>query len=208
MAKSKPKKASKKKAKNYIFFKRYLDDGEKVMSVIHRHILVFKIAAAKATFFGLIMPLAVYLVFPRVAIISLVWAFAGMCVVFYHFIDWYFDVWILTTMGVIDLERNGFFDMASTRIDYHMMEGIAYQIKGVLHTMFNYGDITIDKLGSKTSVVLKDSTNPKKVERLIMKYQEDFVANKSVRDHYALKDMLSNMIAYHVQNKQINSKKS
>jgi hypothetical protein len=205
MVNRKPTK-KRKKRKKYMFFRRYLDDGERIMSVVHRHILVFKIAAAKSGFFGLIMPLGLYWLFPRLAIVSIAWAMIGFFVVMYHFVDWYSDVWVLTNMGVIDLERNGFFDMTSTRIDYHMMEGISYQIKGVVRTLFNYGEITIDKLGSKTSVILKDAAGPKRVERLVMKYQEEFVNNKSVQDHYALKDMLSNMIAYHVQSKKIKTK--
>lgn len=133
------------------------------------------------------------------------WAFFGVCGLIYHFIDWYFDVWLLTTLGVIDIERNGLFDITSTRIEYHMIEGIAYNIKGFLQTLFNYGDITIDKLGAKTSVVLRNAASPKKLERKVMSYQEKYVYEKSIRDHQALKTMLSDMIAYHVQNNKINN---
>lgn len=184
-------------------FGRYLDDGEKIVSVAHRHVLVFKFAAAKSTFFGLFIPAVLYVFFPKLVLVWVAWSAVGLLAVLYHFLDWYFDAWIMTTDGVVDIERNGLFDVTSTRIDYHMIEGISYTVKGVIQTIFNYGDITIDKLGAKTSVVLKDAANPKKLERKVMKYQEKYVYERSVRDHQALKTMLSDMIAYHVHNDKL-----
>lgn len=188
-----------------LIFKNFLDQNERIVHVAHKHILVLKFSSAKTSFFGIMIPVGLYFLFPQGLTIWLVWAFLGFCGLVYHFIDWYFDVWLLTSLGVIDIERNGLFDVTSTRIEYHMIEGIAYNIKGVLQTLFNYGDITIDKLGAKTSVVLKDAASPKKLERLVMKFQERFVYEKSIRDHQALKTMLSDMIAYHVQNNKINN---
>ncbi|PIR54807.1 hypothetical protein COU74_03610 [Candidatus Peregrinibacteria bacterium CG10_big_fil_rev_8_21_14_0_10_36_19] len=185
-------------------FAGYLDDGEKILYVAHRHILIFKVKAAKTTFFGLTVPFIGYLLFPQFLVGFLIWAIVGVFGYFYHFLDWYFDCWILTNAGVIDIERNGLFDVTTTRIDYHMIEGIAYTIKGVLQTLFNYGDITIDKLGAKTSVVLKDAANPRRLERIVMRYQEQFIYERSVRDHQALKTMLSDMISYHVHHQMLN----
>ena len=88
-----------------------------------------------------------------------------------------------------------------------MMEGIAYSIKGFWQTLFRYGDTTIDKLGAQTSVILLDAASPKKLERLVMKCQEKYIYERSIRDHYALKDMLSDMISYHVQNDKIEPKR-
>jgi len=185
-------------------FAGYLDENEKILYVAHRHILIFKVKAAKTSFFGLALPFLGYLIFPQFLVGFLIWAVVGVLGYFYHFLDWYFDCWILTTGGVIDIERNGLFDVTTTRIDYHMIEGIAYTIKGVLQTLFNYGDITIDKLGAKTSVVLLDAGNPRKLERIVMRYQEQFIYEKSVRDHQVLKTMLSDMISYHVHNQMLN----
>lgn len=190
------------KLRHYIF-SSHLDEGEKILEVAHRHALVLKFDSFKTFMFGVIFPTLLYLIFPQALFICIVWWVIGFMGMLYHFIDWYFDAWLITNMGVIDIERNGLWERSSTRIEYHMIEGIGYTIKGFLQTIFNYGDITIDKLGAQTSVVLRDASSPKKVERKIMKYQEKFVSSKSIRDHGALKDMLSEMIAYHVQNGKI-----
>lgn len=191
------------KKKRYRFFEGYLDDGERILTVAHRHILILKIDSIKTVFFGIILPIFGYLLFPDLIFVFVVWGCVGLVGYVYHLIDWYFDAWLLTNVGVIDIERNGLFDVTSTRIEYHMIEGIAYNIKGFWATFFNFGDITIDKLGAQTSVILKDASNPKKLERTVMRYQEEFVYERSIRDHQALKSMLSDMIAYHVQNKKV-----
>lgn len=177
------------------------------MDVAHKHVLVLKFTSAKTMFFGIMMPLVLYYLFPQGWWVWISWMGIGVLGLFYHFIDWYFDAWLLTNMGIIDVQRDGFFDFTSTRVDYHMIEGISYSVNGMLRTMFGFGDITVDKLGTKTSVVLHDAANPKKLERQVMRYQELYVSERSLRDHDALKGMLADMIAYHVQNNKIDPKR-
>lgn len=191
--------------KKYWFFRRYLDDGEEILHVAHKHLLVLKVASAKATFFGILVPTFLYWIFPAGAFFWAIWVIVGVGALIYHYLDWYFDVWLLTNVGIIDLEREGFFDFTSTRVDYHMIEGISYTVKGFLRTVFNYGVITVDKLGTQTSVSLEDAANPKMLERKVISYQEKYLKARSIRDHYQLKDMLSEMIAYHVQSNNVNS---
>jgi hypothetical protein len=190
---------------NYLF-SRYIDEGETIVDVAHKHILVLKLDAAKSVFFGLIMPIFLMVIFPVYTFFFALWALGGVFAFLYHVYDWYYDAWILTDHGVVDVQRDGFFDFTSTRIDYHMIEGISYTIKGVLQTIFSYGDITIDKLGTNTRVILHKAKSPKHLERKVMKFQEKYVSDRSIRDHDALKGMLSEMIAYHVQSSKIKSK--
>lgn len=189
--------------KSYPLFKSYLDDGEVIHHVAHRHVLILKMDALKPFFFGIILPLFFYFLFPQFLFIYIIWIFVGVLGVLYEFFDWYYDVWLLTDLGVLDIEKNGLLDVTATRIEYHKVETIAYNIKGWFGTIFQYGDITIDKIGARTLIRLKDASNPKKLERLVIKFQDKFVNQKSFKDHNALKDMLSEMIAYHAQNKKI-----
>lgn len=190
------------KIKHYLF-SGHLEDGEEILHVAHRHPLILKINSFKTFNLGIILPIVLFIFFPQFLMIFIAWWVIGICGMIYHFIDWFFDAWLITTMGIIDVERNGLFDRSSTRIEYHMMEGLSYKINGFWPTMFNYGDITIDKVGAATSVVLKDAANPKKIERIVIECQDKYLSSKSYRDHNALKDMLSQMIAYHVRQGKI-----
>lgn len=186
-----------------LVFHGHLDEDEKILAVAHRHPFILCKDSFKTFFIGLILPLVFYAFFPQIYFVMVGWAVLGVVGMIYHFVDWYFDAFLITNVGIIDIERNGLFDRSSTRVEYHMIEGISYTIKGVMATILRFGDITIDKIGTQTSVLLKDCSHPKSIERLIMKHQADFVGDKSYRDHNTLKDMLSEMIAYHVQNDKI-----
>lgn len=199
-----------KRFRNYLF-RNYLDkdNDEKIIEVAHKHIILLKYSAGKVILLGIVVPIILYLLFPyrQVAVISVVWGFIGLVGVLYHFVDWYFDVWLITNQGVVSVTRNGFFDVTTQRIDYHLIEDISYQIKGVLRTMLNFGDITIDRMSANTSIVLCDAANPKKLERKINAYRDKFVNERSVRDHEQLKTMLADMIAYHATSGKIRIKR-
>ncbi|MCK9186910.1 hypothetical protein M0P48_05800 [Candidatus Gracilibacteria bacterium] len=188
--------------KQYLFG-RYLDEGEKLLYVAHRHPLVLKLSTAKPFFFGIFIPVGLYFLFPNFLPFLVVWLVLGMIFWFYNFLDWYLDVWILTNIGVVEVLQHGLLNFTSKRVEYHMIEGISYSIRGVLQTIFSYGDIQIDKMGSQIHIILEDAASPKKLERLIMKYQDKYVYDRSIRDHQMLKGMLSEMIACDVQSERI-----
>ena len=73
--------------KKYIFFKKYIDDGEYILRIAHKHVLVLKIDAAKTIFFGIIMPFFFYLLLPNLWLAWLLWSIGGFFGFLYHFID-------------------------------------------------------------------------------------------------------------------------
>jgi hypothetical protein len=180
-----------------LFFSSHLEEGERILRIAHRHFFILFKASVKSFFFGIVLPIALYLFFPQLVIVALIWLAMGIIVMFYHFIDWYFDAWIITNVAIIDIERNGLFDKKSKRIEYEMIDGIEYQITGFWQTILNFGDTSIDTMGTNLSLTLKDASNPKKLEKFITEYQEKYVNDKSFSDYNSLKTMLASMIAYH-----------
>jgi len=182
-----------------VLYKRHLEEGEEILAVAHRHWFMLKKKIWKASTFGIVPPLVIFYFFPGFWPILLIWLLIGVFFYILKFLEWYFDCFLITKIGVIDVERRGIFDNTSKRIDYNTIDGISYEIKGFLPTILNYGDIRIDKMGSGVRIDLNDAANPGKVNKLIMKYQGQFVTEKSFTDHEALKGMLADMIASHVK---------
>ena len=110
-----------KRKKKYYFFKKYADEGEKILDVAHKHVIVLKMKGAKTSFFGITIPIVLYLFFPQLILVWGIWLFIGLCGVFYNFFDWYFDAWILTDQGIIDIDQEGFFTVTTTRLEYLMI---------------------------------------------------------------------------------------
>jgi len=185
---------------NYFLFSSHLDDGEEILYVAHRHLFVYFKACYKVFFFGILLPLFLNYIIPEFFLGSMIWIFIGVIGMLYHFLDYFFDAWLITNNGVIDIERNGIFERNSTRVEFHMIEGIALKISGFWNTILNFGDVTLDKLGAKTSLILSDASNPRKLERILIKFQNKFVSEKNFKDHDALKGLLAEMISHHVRN--------
>lgn len=178
-------------------YRSYLGDGEKIIFVIHRHIFLQMGDFAKILFFGIAIPLFLWWLFPEIFLITALWLLIGVVRFVYEFFDWYYDAWLVTNVSIIEIMWQGFFEKSSARIEYHIVQGIGYEIKGIFRTIFNYGDITLDKFAGHSSV-FKGAVRPKKKVELLGAAQEEFVKNKNYKDHNALQNLIADLLQQHV----------
>lgn len=191
--------AKKKFSFRQILFQDYLEENEEILFVGHRHVIImlrdfFRLFALHA-----FLPFILWLFFPQMFWIYIAWAFLGIVRVLLVIQDWYYDCWLITNMGVIGVKWTGFFDRTSDRVEYQAIEGVSYQIRGIIPTMLNFGDLTLAKLGAQTSVKLKNAYNPKRIEKNVVKYQDKFMTKKNFTDQEVLKQLLSDIVATHVK---------
>lgn len=175
-------------------FRAYLNPGEKILYVGHTHPITVYKPFIKRLFFGLAIPGLFYLMIPPFWMGWAIWGFAGLIMMFDLFLDWYFDALIITNQTLVDLEWQGIFRRSSTRIEYHTIEGVSYEVNGFWATILNYGDVTIERIGAGKIVGLKAVAFPKTCEREILDAQNEFMRNKSYRDHQTLRDMITSMM--------------
>lgn len=177
-----------------LFYRAYLNPGEKIVYVAHVHPITVYGPFMKNFIFGLALPGFFYLLMPPFVFLWAGWAIIAVFKLLLLVADWYFDALLITNQSLIDIEWKGIFKRSSTRIEYHTIEGVSYEIVGFWGTVLNFGDITIERIGSGKVFGLKDVGFPKQAEREILNAQNEFVRNKSFRDHKALKDLLTNMM--------------
>lgn len=188
----------KDRIRNYMY-DDYLEDNEKIFFIAHRHLFMMFRDFARLFAIHAALPFAVWLFFPQLFWIYITWGTIGIVRVLLVIQDWYYDCWLITNMGVIGVEWTGYFERASNRVEYQSIEGVGYKIKGVIPTIFNYGDITLSKLGGPTTVTLKNCYNPKKTEKNIVKFQDKFLTKKNFTDQEVLKRLLSDLVVTHVK---------
>ena len=58
-------------------------------------------------------------------------------------IDTYFDVWILTTERLINIEQKGFFSRETSVLPYGRIEDISALFDGAVQARLNFGDVII-----------------------------------------------------------------
>ncbi len=188
------------KINNYLFAP-YLDEGEVIYKVFHRHIFVILKDILGLIILGVLLPLFLYYLFPNYWLIFTIWILITWLRFVKLFLIWYHDAILLTNVSIIDVYWYGLFDRTSTRVEYNMIEGISYTIRGIIPTLFKYGDISIQIVSGSEAVSLKNAINPKKVERIIMEYQQKFTSEQNLKDADALKDLLTTMIRNHANKK-------
>lgn len=178
-------------------YKGYMGSGEKIQFVIHRHFLMEMKDFLRVFFFGIFIPLVAWWLFPQVVAFAAVWLFIGALRCIYEFFDWYYDVWLVTNVSIVEIMWKGFFEKSSSRIEYHTIQGIGYEVKGFGHTLLNCGTIALEKFAGNPSV-FEDAVRPKKKAEMLTMAQEEFVNNKSFRDHRALQGILTDLLQQHI----------
>lgn len=178
------------------FFNRHLDDDEVIHRVVHKHWFIGTFAlfwptvsaVAAATFFVLSVRQGVQLALAFWVIISLVWWLR-------NFFDYYLDAWIITDHGIIDIAWHGWFHRESARVLYSDLQGVSYEIHGVLGTLFNFGEISVEKISTGSSISMDHVKSPRMIETLILKNMETYVHKKNMKDAKQVQEMLSTLVA-------------
>lgn len=181
----------------YYLYKGYLNGDEEIQFVIHRHLFLQVKHFLVIFLFGIALPSFAWWLFPEIMLFAVVWLAIGVARFLYEFFDWYYDVWLVTNQSIVEIMWKGFFDKSSARIEYHTIQGIGYEVNGLLRTIFNFGDIALEKYAGSTSVFAGAVSPKRKTERLT-KAQEKFVTNKNFRDHRALQSILTDLLQQHV----------
>lgn len=180
-------------------FAPYLDDDENIYAIFHRHPFIILFDSLKVLFVGFVIPIFLYLLFPEIAGVFVLWLAVGFIRVVYVFIDWYHDVIMVTDTCLIDIYWEGVFTRRSTRLEFSMVEAVTTEKKGALQTFFNYGRIIIQSAGGNGTLELKDAINPRNVEKRVLHFQAKFLENQQFRDADSLKVLLGNMLRTHVK---------
>lgn len=183
---------------NYLFFGRHLDEGEKIGYVVHRHWFSVFGEFFKLALFGMAIPWVLWAMFPGFFWLAVIWSALSYIIFIYQFLDWFFDVWIITDQSIMTVEWNGFFNRNSLRIEYETIDGVGYEVSGLGQTLFGYGTIFIEKPSGET-MSMHNAINPKKVELEILRWKEQYIQNKTMTNTNELQRLLSELVAEHVQ---------
>lgn len=184
----------------HYFFGEYLEKSEKIHAVAHISMFPIWKDLVRIAALGFVIPGVLFLFFPQILIPILIWMGIGVFRLIYELYGWYYDVLLITSTSVLSIKSETLFDVTTNRVEYHMIEGVSYTIKGFWQTIFNFGDIKVEKVGAAgTPLFLKNASNPARIERRILKYQEEYLTHRNFQDHRTLKELLSGMLRQHAK---------
>ncbi|MCL5746874.1 MAG: hypothetical protein M1277_01155 [Patescibacteria group bacterium] len=94
--------------------------------------------------------------------------------VFVNFIDWYFNIALITNVRVIELSFSGivYKDVSATKID--LLQDVSFSQIGVLRTVFDYGDVLVQTAGTLENFTFKAVPEPEN----IVNFVEDLIGKE------------------------------
>lgn len=87
---------------------------------------------------------------------------------FQTFIDYFFDVWLITTHRIVDVQQHGVFGRTTAELLLENVEDAASDVHGVIRTFFDYGTLTVQTAGEEKRFVFEDIPHPTRVARKIL----------------------------------------
>src|SRR5574344_125215 len=119
--------------------------GEDVLFVFRRHII-----AMRKGFYGLLVPFAVSSIPPLIwqdklelFLLPIGGLVLGLLIFFYHFIIWYFTVYIVTNDRIRQVTQRGIFGKDIVELRLSKIQNISYNIPGFFGEIFKFGTIVI-----------------------------------------------------------------
>lgn len=120
-------------------------DGEQLLFIFRRHII-----AMRKGFYLLFVPVAVSAIPPliwqtnmQVFLVPVVGLLVGLVLFFYHFIMWYFTIYIVTDQRLRQITQKGFFGKDVVELRLSKIQNISYNVPGFSGEVFGFGTIVI-----------------------------------------------------------------
>ncbi|MCB9819891.1 PH domain-containing protein [Candidatus Nomurabacteria bacterium] len=142
-------------------------DGEQLLYVFRRHII-----AMRKGFYGLLIPFAVLSIPPLIwqnvlelFILPLIGLVIGLVVFFYHFMLWYYTVFIVTDQRLRQVTQIGFFGTDVVELQLSKIQNISYNIPGFTGEVFGFGTIVVQTFVG--DLVIRKAEHPAKVYNML-----------------------------------------
>jgi hypothetical protein len=105
------------------------------------------------------------------------WSLIIWNLLFFRWTDYYYDVWVLTTNRIIDIDQQGLFhrDIA-TLFDLNHIEDVKTTVYGIIGNLLNFGKIQVQTAAHRDEFVMDGIENPVHFEQLIREAQQRHMA--------------------------------
>lgn len=91
---------------------------------------------------------------------------------FQNFMDYYLDIWIVTTKRVLNIEQTGLFARTVSELRLYRIQDVTSTVNGFLHTILDYGDMEIQTAGEKVRFVFEQIPHPTLISKSVLEYAE------------------------------------
>lgn len=156
------------------------EKDEKVILLLRQHPIV-NIGWVLMALLMLMIPtivgmLGIFASFPSKfkLIIDLTWYLITLAFIMESFLDWFFNVYIVTNLRIVDIDFVNLIYKNVSDANIEKIQDVSYSMGGVARTVFNYGDVVIQTAAEVAEFEFGAVPNPAKVAKII----EDLMIKK------------------------------
>lgn len=160
-----------------------LSDNEKVLIVVHKH--WFVMVGPIVTFALLLLaPVIILAILPFMTrdfnqiLVAILTNFSLslyiMILIIFMFLIWmdfYLDMWIITSKRIIDIEQRGLFSREISEVPLVHIQDITMDVNGIMRTFLKFGTIRLQTAGER-EFAIRDIPHLYEVKDLILKYSQ------------------------------------
>lgn len=88
----------------------------------------------------------------------------------YAFVVWtkfYFDVWIVTTIRLVDIDQIALFNRKTSTLELENIEDITVKVEGLLQSMVSYGTLSVQTAGHIQEFIISDISDPEAAKQVL-----------------------------------------
>lgn len=103
----------------------------------------------------------------------LVWYLLVFAYILENFLSWVFNIYIVTDRRIVDID---FFNLIHKQVsdaEIARIQDVTYTLKGVVGTLFNYGDVLIQTAGTAPNFDFSRTPNPEVVVKILQELRRE-----------------------------------
>ncbi len=164
---------------------------EKTYAIVHRHwfdlfsrfipiiLFVLTTTGVAFTFLG---PLSESIDTQIIPVIYFLVSFSYLIAWIYSFflwVDYFLDIWVITSARVINVEQKGLFARNTSELDYTHIQDVTSEIEGIIQTLFNYGDVYVQTASNENRFMFRHVAHPEKIKTLVMHLNRQAISKRA-----------------------------
>ena len=155
---------------------KIVKEDEEVVAIVRRYFLVFIFPMVLGS---MLIIASFFLMWPMFRLGSFGVAGFGLLLligiyyVFKVYYEYSNNVFIITSLRIIDIDQEGFFSRTVSETNYEKIQDVSLRYKGISQTLFKFGDIIIQTAGQVANIELQDVKYPERVQQTIIELQRE-----------------------------------
>lgn len=97
-----------------------------------------------------------------------IWTLFMWIFLFINLTKYYFDVWYVTNKRLVDIDQKVLFSRDEAVLRLENIQDVATGAKGIIQTLFNFGNIRAQTAGERREFIMRDIANPEKIREVII----------------------------------------